>query len=65
MFLIRMLLIPIVIFSGKSDDVYVKTYDPLLSFAPNNENYVKEMDNDGQSDAYTLIAPDDNSFKKV
>ncbi len=51
-------------FSGKSDDVYVKTYDPLLSFAPNNENYVKEMDNDGQSDAYTLIAPDDNSFKK-
>lgn len=50
-------------FTGKSDNVYVKTYDPLLSFAPNNENYIKEMDNDGQSEAYTLIAPDDASLE--
>jgi uncharacterized surface protein with fasciclin (FAS1) repeats len=44
-------------FTGKSDNVFVKKYDPLLAFAPNNENYLKEADNDGQSDAFTLIVP--------
>lgn len=44
-------------YSGKSDDVYVKVYDQGLSFSPNNENYVKQADNDGQSDAYTMIVP--------
>ena len=49
-------------FTGNSDDVFVKRYDGTLMFAPNNENYVKAEDNDGQSEAYTLIAPDNQSF---
>ncbi len=44
-------------YTGKSDDVYVKVYDQGLSFSPNNENYIKQSDNDGQSDAYTMIVP--------
>ncbi|MFV5694468.1 fasciclin domain-containing protein [Flavobacterium sp. LB3P122] len=45
-------------YSGKSDDVFVKVYDPSLVFAPNNENYLKAEDNDGQADAYTMIVPE-------
>lgn len=45
-------------YTKKSDDVFVKMYDATLKFAPNNENYVKAEDNDGQSDAYTMIVPE-------
>nr|WP_315200795.1 fasciclin domain-containing protein [uncultured Flavobacterium sp.] len=45
-------------FTGKSDNVDIKLYDPLLSFSPNNENYLKQADNDGQSDLYTMIVPE-------
>jgi uncharacterized surface protein with fasciclin (FAS1) repeats len=45
-------------YTGKSDDVFVKVYDPSLVFAPNNENYLKVDDNDGQADAYTMIVPE-------
>ena len=44
-------------FTRNTDQVYVKVYDPALSFSPNNENFLKEADNDGQSDAYTLFVP--------
>ena len=44
-------------YSRNSKDVYVKVYDPALAFSPNNENFLKEADNDGQSDAYTIFAP--------
>ena len=44
-------------FSGKSEDVFVKTYNSNLVFSPNNENFLKASDNDGQNDAYTLVAP--------
>ncbi|MCX2679817.1 fasciclin domain-containing protein [Galbibacter sp. EGI 63066] len=50
-------------FTKKSDEVYVKVYDPALSFSPNNENYLKEEDNDGQIDAYTLIVPENAAFQ--
>jgi uncharacterized surface protein with fasciclin (FAS1) repeats len=45
-------------FTRKSDKVYVKVYDPALAFSLNNENYIKQSDNDGQSDAYTLFVPE-------
>jgi uncharacterized surface protein with fasciclin (FAS1) repeats len=45
-------------YTKKSNDVFVKMYDATLKFAPNNENYVKAEDNDGQSDAYTMIVPE-------
>ncbi|MEO8239343.1 MAG: fasciclin domain-containing protein [Flavobacterium sp.] len=51
-------------FTGKSDDVYVKLYDPALPYSLNNENFLKQADNDGQSDAYTLFAPDNVSLQK-
>ena len=50
-------------FTGKSDDVYVKLYDPALAFSPNNENFLKEDDNDGQSDAYTMFVPDNDALQ--
>ena len=51
-------------FTGKSDEVFVKRYDAALGFAPNNENFMKLEDNDGQSDAYTMIVPNDVAFQK-
>ncbi|PTQ98137.1 uncharacterized protein DUF4993 [Mucilaginibacter yixingensis] len=43
--------------NGKVKNAYVKIYDPLLTFAPGNENFQKLEDNDGQKDGYTLFAP--------
>ncbi|WP_162304876.1 fasciclin domain-containing protein [Sphingobacterium olei] len=43
--------------TGQTAQVYIKTYDPMLAFSPNNENYLKMEDNDGQMDAYTLFIP--------
>lgn len=51
-------------YTGKSDNVYVKVWDNTLPFSPNNENFVKLEDNDGQSDAYTLFAPNNASFEE-
>ena len=52
------------ILTGKSEDVYVKVYDPALAFSPNNENYLKQMDNDGQSDGYTMFVPTNDVLQK-
>ncbi len=51
-------------FTGKSDNVYVKVYDAGLAFSPNNENYLKQADNDGQNDAYTLLVPKNAPLQK-
>lgn len=45
-------------FTLKTDKVYIKVYDPGLSFSLNNENYIKESDNDGQNEAYTIFVPE-------
>lgn len=50
-------------YTGKSDRVYVKYNDFTLPFQLTNENFLKQADNDGQSDAYTLFAPDNASFQ--
>lgn len=50
-------------FSGKSEEVFVKTYNVNLLFSPNNENYLKVVDNDGQNDAYTLLAPNNEAMQ--
>ncbi|GGF78469.1 hypothetical protein GCM10011397_21850 [Wenyingzhuangia marina] len=44
-------------YTGKTDEVLLKTYDPALIFSPNNENYLKSDDNDAQTDGYTLFVP--------
>lgn len=51
-------------FTGKSEDVFVKVYDQALPFSPTNENYLKEMDNDGQSNGYTLFSPENTVFQE-
>lgn len=45
----------------KSDKVYVKAYSPLLAYAPNNENFLKIGDNDGQKDCWTMFAPNNEA----
>lgn len=51
-------------YTGKSDEVFVKRFDPTLMYAPNNENYLKVEDNDGQSDAYTIIVPENGALQE-
>src|SRR5690606_19676030 len=43
--------------TGEKHDVYIKVYDPQLAFSLNNENYLKETDNDGQKDGYSMFIP--------
>ncbi|TYP98378.1 uncharacterized protein DUF4993 [Sphingobacterium allocomposti] len=43
--------------TGQVAEVYIKVYDPLLAFSPNNENFLKEEDNDGQRDGYSMFIP--------
>ena len=49
------------VISGNGDQVYVKVYSHLLSFAPNNENYFKLGDNDGQKDCWTMFIPNNQA----
>lgn len=45
------------VLTGSSDPVYVKFYDGLLPFSPNNENWEKLTDNDGQSNSWSIFVP--------
>lgn len=52
------------VLTGKSDNVFVKVYSNLLAFSPNNENYFKLQDNDGQREGWTLAVPRNDSLLK-
>jgi uncharacterized surface protein with fasciclin (FAS1) repeats len=43
--------------TGTDKQVYVKVYNTSLGFSPNNENYLKLQDNDGQQNSWTLFVP--------
>jgi uncharacterized surface protein with fasciclin (FAS1) repeats len=43
--------------TGLNNLVYVKVYSGLLSFSPNNENFLKVEDNDGQKDGWSIFVP--------
>ena len=43
---------------GVSADIFTKVYNSNLAFSPNNENFLKLQDNDGQADGYTLFVPE-------
>ncbi len=45
------------VLTGSSDPVYVKFYDSQLPFSPNNENWEKLTDNDGQSNSWSIFVP--------
>ncbi|WP_345950225.1 fasciclin domain-containing protein [Mucilaginibacter sp. PAMB04274] len=52
------------ILTGKSNNVYVKFYNPTLAFSPNNENFLKTQENDAQSDGYTMFIPTNDVLYK-
>jgi uncharacterized surface protein with fasciclin (FAS1) repeats len=52
------------VLNGGSQDVVIKVYSNLLAFSPNNENYFKLQDNDGQRDAWTMFVPTNDSLSK-
>ncbi len=52
------------VLKGSTDDVMVKVYSSLLAFSPNNENYFKLQDNDGQRDGWTIFVPTNDSLTK-
>lgn len=43
--------------TGLNNQVYVKIYSTLLPFSPNNENFLKIQDNDGQQDGWSIFVP--------
>jgi uncharacterized surface protein with fasciclin (FAS1) repeats len=45
------------VLTGSDEQVYVKLYSGALAFSPNNENFLKVADNDGQSDGWTMFVP--------
>lgn len=52
------------VLNGGTQDIAVKVYSNLLAFSPNNENYFKLQDNDGQRDGWTMFAPTNDSLSK-
>ena len=46
------------ILHGGSDNIFTKVYSGLLAFSPNNENFLKLEDNDGQADSYSMFVPE-------
>jgi uncharacterized surface protein with fasciclin (FAS1) repeats len=43
--------------TGIAKDVFTKVYNSNLAFSPNNENFLKLQDNDGQADSYSMFVP--------
>lgn len=43
--------------TGVTADVFTKVYNASLAFSPNNENFLKLQDNDGQADSYSMFVP--------
>lgn len=44
--------------TGNAADVFTKVYNASLAFSPNNENFLKLQDNDGQADTYSMFVPE-------
>jgi uncharacterized surface protein with fasciclin (FAS1) repeats len=43
--------------TGLTEPVYIKMFNNTLAFSPNNENYLKTQDNDGQANGWTMFVP--------
>lgn len=48
--------------SGSTADVFTKVYNSAIAFSPNNENFLKLQDNDGQNDSYTMFVPQNGAL---
>ncbi|MEO6229551.1 MAG: fasciclin domain-containing protein [Ferruginibacter sp.] len=42
---------------GGSEQIYTKIFNSALAFSPNNENFLKQQDNDGQANSYSIFVP--------
>lgn len=47
---------------GNSGQVFTKIYNSVLGFSPNNENYFKLQDNDGQTSGYSMFVPNNTAL---
>lgn len=45
------------VLTGDNQQVYIKAYNNLLAFSPNNENFKREQDNDGQQNGWSIFVP--------
>lgn len=52
------------VLTGQTATVFVKVYSNLLAYSPNNENFFKLQDNDGQQNGWTMFAPKNDSLLK-
>jgi uncharacterized surface protein with fasciclin (FAS1) repeats len=50
------------ILHGGNDNIFTKVYGSNLAFSPNNENFLKLEDNDGQADTYSMFVPTNAAF---
>lgn len=50
------------VLTGATDSVFVKMYNPILGFSPNNENYINGG-TDSQIGSYTLMVPTNAELK--
>ncbi len=44
--------------TGKTDNIFTKVFNSSLAYSPNNENFLKFQDNDGQANCYSIFAPE-------
>ncbi len=43
--------------NGGASQIYTKIFNAALAFSPNNENFMKLQDNDGQANTYSMFVP--------
>ena len=43
--------------NGGAAQIYTKIFNANLAFSPNNENFMKLQDNDGQANSYSMFVP--------
>lgn len=48
---------------GTSDSIFTKVFNSGLAFSPNNENFLKNQDNDGQWNSYTMFVPTNTALE--
>ncbi|SIS94795.1 Fasciclin domain-containing protein [Filimonas lacunae] len=44
--------------------VYTKMFSAAIGFSLNNENFLKQQDNDGQQNCYSIFVPDNTTLKQ-
>jgi len=48
---------------GNSGQVYTKVFNSAVGYSPNNENYLKFQDNDGQTSGYSIFVPTNTALR--